>query len=422
MNWTADWVKIGAGLGSGGQGTATRVVHKGTREIGVIKEVSCADDTARQRVIAESEILSSLRHRQIPTLLSSNCSASVTDSFLYFITSFSYGITLDRFIESTNLSTERALQIVRSLVGIVRYLHEDLNPPVLHRDIKPKNILIRNEDEPVLIDFGIAFHSGEPDAIGLTAEGESVGNRFMLLPERVTERRDKRSDVAYCVGILFYLLTNAAPGNLQSATQQRPHRKLEVQHFFNQMPPGDMEHIFDIFDKGFSHELQDRFQSAQDLLNEIDSCFRNLVSVSAKARLQSVFELPSKPPIITPSKEQLLEQYQQSLASTLINLAETAELTREQISKLTFESALESGRELRMIDEEDAELVIPERTFLLARDLTAAIDALPNLDAVERVLIWAPKIIGYIDERLSERSEGFYMKYADLWEEQSKDL
>jgi eukaryotic-like serine/threonine-protein kinase len=82
----------------------------------------------------------------------------------------------------------------------------------------------------VLVDFGMSYHE-EASAL-VTPAWEEVGNRFLRLPELASEsslKRDPGSDVTFCGGILFLLLTGSRPGQLIDHDNCMPHQRAEAQ-------------------------------------------------------------------------------------------------------------------------------------------------------------------------------------------------
>lgn len=103
---------------------------------------------------------------------------------------------------------EIALDIVETLMGALDYAHFR---GVYHRDIKPDNIMFRQDNTPVLVDFGIAQLFDSPDQ--LTRDGEFMGTAYYMSPEQCKGQRDvdSRSDIYSLGAVLFEMLNGNKP-------------------------------------------------------------------------------------------------------------------------------------------------------------------------------------------------------------------
>lgn len=149
----------------------------------------------------EAEILSSLRHKHI---------ARILDNFLdqgrhYLLMELIEGEDLRRLVKENGAQEEKdvifwALQLLDAL----NYLHR-LNPPVIHRDLSPDNLMLRENGEICIIDFGAANHF-----IG-TATGTLIGKQAYIAPEQLRGKAEPASDIYAFAGTLFFLLTGQDP-------------------------------------------------------------------------------------------------------------------------------------------------------------------------------------------------------------------
>lgn len=151
---------------------------------------------------AEHALLKSLSHPSIPRAVL----FFEKDEWQYLIRDYIPGKTLSSLVEEAGPMPARdAAAIVEQLCGILSYLHR-LRPPVIHRDIKPQNILLADDGRCVLIDFGIARRfSGE-------AKQDTVcmGTQATAAPEQFGYRQtDVRTD-EYSTGILLLYLTTGS--------------------------------------------------------------------------------------------------------------------------------------------------------------------------------------------------------------------
>lgn len=139
------------------------------------------------------------------------------------------------------------------------------------RDIKPDNIILKDENplQPVLVDFGMSFYEGEDQ---LTLRGQQIGNRFLHLPEfspGSSDKRNPRSDITQCAGILFYALTNIMPRELRDSNGFAPHQSVLGKEALSKHTDIDLIAMLNIFDKVFDYKIHTRWESAQILAEEL---------------------------------------------------------------------------------------------------------------------------------------------------------
>ncbi|HWO30802.1 MAG TPA: serine/threonine-protein kinase, partial [Candidatus Acidoferrum sp.] len=141
-------------IGGGGMGDVYRAVRADgefTKEV-ALKLVRGGFDTTsvRQRFRNERQILAGLDHPNIARLLDGD---TTDDGIPYLVMELVNGISIDQYCDAHRLTITQRLQLFRDVCAAVQYAHQRL---VIHRDIKPRNILVTEEGVPKLLDFGIA--------------------------------------------------------------------------------------------------------------------------------------------------------------------------------------------------------------------------------------------------------------------------
>ncbi len=159
-----------------------------------------------ERFLREIEVAGSLTHPLIVPLYDSGRA----NGLLYYIMPYIEGAPLsERIGHERQLPIEDALQIARDVAGALGYAH---TRGVLHRDVKPDNILLAG-GHAMLTDFGLARAIGAAEYMRLTETGVIVGTAFYMSPEQIQEDPglDQRTDI-YSLGcILFEMLTGEPP-------------------------------------------------------------------------------------------------------------------------------------------------------------------------------------------------------------------
>jgi serine/threonine-protein kinase len=166
------------------------------------------------RFLREVEVAASLAHPNIVPLTDSGSAGRL----LYYVMPFIEGETLFQRLErERRLPLDAALAVARDVAAALAYAHER---GVLHRDVKPENVLL-GAGGAMVLDFGLARAIGAADYRRLTETGIIVGTVFYLSPEQIREDRDldQRTDV-YSLGcVLYEMLTGGPPFSGRSLSE-----------------------------------------------------------------------------------------------------------------------------------------------------------------------------------------------------------
>jgi eukaryotic-like serine/threonine-protein kinase len=275
-SWEKKWKK-GDRIGKGGQGLTYFAFEKNTGStyaIKFLKEQKVID--RRERMFIEVSALKILNHPKIPKLIDSNEDKyNNKEHDLFLVSEFIPGPTLEEFITSNGImSLEQAIDFTTKVSLIVEHCH---SKGIIHRDIKPDNIILRDGDllDPYLIDFGLSFNEEFSLQKSDTPSWQHIGNRFLSLPElRVSEgnKRDFRSDVTMVCGIFLFCLTGIHPTDLIDEKITKPHRRNKEKNCINKLKDYKIASINNFFDIAFNQAINERWQTIKSviiILNDI---------------------------------------------------------------------------------------------------------------------------------------------------------
>src|SRR5262245_35101490 len=163
------------------------------------------DEQDQSRFLREARSGGQLRH---PCIVSVH-EVGEADGVPYLWREFIEGLSLADFLTAKRLPFRDAAELVAALADALHHAHEQ---GIVHRDVKPSNILLDGRNNPYLMDFGLAKRDvGE---ITMTMEGQVLGTPAYMSPEQAKgegHQVDGRSDV-YSLGVIFYqLLTGELP-------------------------------------------------------------------------------------------------------------------------------------------------------------------------------------------------------------------
>ena len=194
-------------LGHGGMAAVYQARAEGRAEPVAIKVMNAnlADALDSKRFIREMGVAASLDHPLIVPLIDSGRSGNV----LYYVMPLVSGESLyERLQRERRLAVAQALSIARDVATALGYAHER---GVLHRDVKPENILLAR-GRALIADFGLARAIGAADYTKLTATGVIVGTVYYMSPEQLREEPDldQRTDI-YSLGCMLYEMLSGEP-------------------------------------------------------------------------------------------------------------------------------------------------------------------------------------------------------------------
>ena len=158
----------------------------------------------------EARLLRNLRHPGIPEYVDYFGLEGASGTTFVLVQRLIQGRSLRDMVESGWRGTEAEIRrIGAQMLSIVAFLH-DLNPPVIHRDINPKNVLLDERGTVYLVDFG-----GVQDALGREGAAiSSAGVTGYVPPEQEAGAATVRSDLYACAATILFLLTHRSPSEL----------------------------------------------------------------------------------------------------------------------------------------------------------------------------------------------------------------
>ena len=250
-------------LGRGGSGIVYLAVDETLHRDVAIKALSpdLANAEVMKRFRAEATILAKLNHPHIATIYE----LVRADDDLLMVMEFVRGETLDRLSQRIGpIPPDRAAYLIDRILSALEHAHR---AGVVHRDMKPANVMVTDGGGVKIMDFGIARVRG---AEQMTVDGRLMGTPAYMPPEQVLGQDvDGRADL-YSVGVLFYrLLTAALPFKADTAIAMMQRQILE--------PPMPMHvHGADLPDwcepivlRALAKAPEERFQTAEEFREEL---------------------------------------------------------------------------------------------------------------------------------------------------------
>lgn len=244
-------------IGSGGQAVtyAASVVHGETNETEhvVLKEFILPvsggleiTNKAVENIRKEADLIESLQHSQIVKCL--DCFTS--DRRAYIVMNFVPGKTLRAIVEESGKMTDSAvLSLASQMCEILAYLHER-QPPVVHRDFTPDNLMLRDDGKLELIDFNVAKR-----VEAQTATQTVVGRHCYIPPEQFQGRTCTQSDLYALGATLYFLYTGSDPQPLTKST----------------VPHCDNRVLAELIEKSTAQKLADRYVTASEMATALSA-------------------------------------------------------------------------------------------------------------------------------------------------------
>lgn len=194
-------------LGRGGMGVVFKARQLSLDRIVAVKMIlggALASGTDVQRFYLEAKAAGRLSHPNIVTVYE----IDELEGNPFYSMDYVEGPNLSELVRSGALASARAARYVKTIAAAIHVAHEN---GILHRDLKPQNVLIDRNDQPQITDFGLAKRIG--DQSGLTATGTTVGTPSFMSPEQALGEHEavtRASDV-YSIGAILYVLLTGRP-------------------------------------------------------------------------------------------------------------------------------------------------------------------------------------------------------------------
>lgn len=248
-------------IGQGGMSIVYLAMNERANKQWAIKEVrldSVQDfGVIKQGLLAETDLLKKLKHPNLPSIV------DVIDGegSLLIVMDYIEGKSLGSILKGYGAQSQKdVIDWARQICGVLGYLHSR-QPPVIYRDMKPDNIMLRQDGRIMLIDFGTAREFKD----NVAADTVCLGTRGYAAPEQYGGRgqTDARTDI-YCLGAtMYHLLTGHDPG-------EPPYEMYPIRYWNPDLSSG----LEEIVRKCTQYNPEDRYQSCGELMDALEHYYQ----------------------------------------------------------------------------------------------------------------------------------------------------
>lgn len=290
-----DRYEIQQQIGEGGMAIVYKAFcHRLGRYVAVkiMRDEMARDEEFRRRFLSESYAIAMLSHPNIVSVYD----VSRSDDVEYIVMELVDGITMRQYMEKRGqIKWKEALHFAKQVAKALGHAHER---GIVHRDIKPQNLMLLRDGTVKVADFGIAALENEIQE----NRNQAIGSIHYIAPEQARgENPDARSDI-YSLGIVMYeMLTGQKPYTGETikevALKHMSSDYVPITELVDDVP----EEFADIVDKAMSYELEDRYQTAAELLDDLNHLVQTQIHRVDQTQyinpdvipIRSVSEMPS---------------------------------------------------------------------------------------------------------------------------------
>ncbi len=385
-------------IGGGGMGVIYRAVDTRLERVVAVKFLAqrfTGDEAAKQRFLLEARAASAIDHPNICTFYEI---AETGDGELYLVMAFYEGQTLSaRLRERGPLPVGEAVDVLRQTLNGLARAHE---AGIVHRDVKPGNLMLTPYDEVKILDFGLAKLTGGP--LQLTQTGFVHGTAAYMAPEQAKgQKADHRADIWSAGVVLYEMLAGRHPFRgehpaaiLYAVVHDEPE---PISALRDDVPP----EVEDVLATALQKDPAFRHQTVRDMLGALEGPPPSFSSPPTLA-----FPRPGKPapvrsilvlPFSNVSPDAELDYFSDGLTDEVITDLSAIESLRV-ISRTSAMQLKGTEKDIRTIGRELSVQYVLEGAVRIRGDslrLTAKL-----VDAGRDVNIWAEKFSGRLDDVL----------------------
>ena len=244
-----------AKLGKGGMGSVFKARHRKTGTVVAFKVLMPSDARNMnmvKRFLRESKIALDLKHENVVQGLD----AGMVGNLLFLAMEFVDGESLGHLLKSRHFSEAEGIRIVRQVCKPLAVAHAE---GLVHRDIKPDNLMLTSRGELKLVDLGIAKRIDDEQSLTLT--GQSMGTPHYISPEQIRGQKDidVRADI-YSLGATFYhLVTGHTPFKGSSGAHVMSMHLVDALPDPRQWEPGLSEGLCRVLRKMMAKSREERY-------------------------------------------------------------------------------------------------------------------------------------------------------------------
>lgn len=267
-------------LGHGGMGAVYKARQPALDRLVAIKILPAEvgrDPAFAERFAREARALARLNH---PNIVGIHDFGQV-DGLYYFVMEYVDGVSLRQLVEQRRLDPSQALALVPQICEALQFAHDE---GIVHRDVKPENILLDRRGRVKIADFGLAKLLGlSADGATLTRIEQVMGTPLYMAPEQMQASHavDHRADI-YSLGVVFYEMLT---GELPLGRFAPPSHKVQVDVRLDEVVLRTLE-----------REPDRRYQHASDVKTEVESIVASPMPAAAVSAKEAALTMPAPCP------------------------------------------------------------------------------------------------------------------------------
>ena len=276
-------------VGVGGMANVYRGVDEKTGNaiaVKVLKEEFLDNEELVRRFKNESKAISILDHPNIVKVYD----VSVTDRLQYIVMEYVDGITLKEYLKQRGgaLTWKETVHFATQVLRALQHAH---SKGIIHRDVKPQNIMLLADGSIKMMDFGIARFSR---AQSQTVSDKAIGSVHYISPEQAKgDKTDARTDI-YSVGVMLYeMLSGKLPFDGDGAVSIAIMQISDKAKPLSQVAPNVPQGLCQITEKAMEKEPEKRYQSAREMLEAIEE-FKHNPSIRFEYEYRNMQDNPQK--------------------------------------------------------------------------------------------------------------------------------